>query len=427
MAGNELWAWGDNDYGQIGDGTNDNRSFPVQNIISGSVWSKVSSGSNHTLGIKTDGTLWSWGEGNFGQLGNGLDGNENKTSSPFQIGNLSWKEVSAGIFNSAAIRSDGTLWTWGENYGTLGLNDGNSRSSPVQVGSDNNWKQISNSVIHTLAIRTDGTLWGWGEGNSGQLGQNDTVSHSSPVQITIDSDWKQVSAAYSSSFAVKNDGTLWSWGNSGYGVLGNGTDFIDLSSPTQVGSLSDWASVSATLFNAVAVKTDGTLWAWGEGGGGTLGQNDTASHSSPVQVGNDSNWASACVGSGNVAALKSDGTLWTWGYNYSGELGNGDGTGDGKSSPIQIASDKKWGFISCAGSNVQAITYSEEFISKSCSSKVCNTPAFKCYVGSTSSCTCSKWRLFTAGCTRIQASLGICNGTSSAYVPAITVCNLRLF
>ena len=241
-----------------------------QNIISGSVWSKVSSGSNHTLGIKTDGTLWSWGEGNFGQLGNGLDGNENKTSSPFQIGNLSWKEVSAGIFNSAAIRSDGTLWTWGENYGTLGLNDGNSRSSPVQVGSDNNWKQISNSVIHTLAIRTDGTLWGWGEGNSGQLGQNDTVSHSSPVQITIDSDWKQVSAAYSSSFAVKNDGTLWSWGNSGYGVLGNGTDFIDLSSPTQVGSLSDWASVSATLFNAVAVKTDGTLWAWGEGGGGTL-------------------------------------------------------------------------------------------------------------------------------------------------------------
>jgi alpha-tubulin suppressor-like RCC1 family protein len=355
MAGNELWAWGYNNRGQLGDGTNDDKSSPVQNIISGSVWSKVSSGGNNTLGIKTDGTLWAWGEGNFGQLGNGLDGNENKTSSPIQIGNFLWKEVSAGVVSSAAIRSDGTLWTWGNNYaGILGNGTSDNKSSPVQVGFDNNWKQISNSILHVLAIRTDGTLWGWGEGNSGQLGQNDTVWHSSPVQITTDNDWKQVSATYSCSLAVKNDGTLWSWGEGVFGVLGNNYT-AELSSPTQVGSSSDWASISGTFFNAVAVKTNGTLWAWGEGNSGAIGNGYTAIISSPVQVGTDSNWASAYAGGGNVAALKSDGTLWTWGNNYNGELG--DGTKLDRSSPVQITSDKKWEFISFGGGNAQAITY----------------------------------------------------------------------
>ena len=427
MAGNELWAWGNNYNGPLGDGTSYiDRSSPVQNIISGSFWSKVSAGSSHTLGIGTDGSLWSWGEGNVGQIGNGLDGSENEISSPVQIGNLSWKEVSAGVVNSAAIRSDGTLWAWGENFsGQLGQNDEFDRSSPVQVGSDSNWKQISNRILHTLAVKTDGTLWGWGEGNSGQLGQNDTVWHSSPIQITTDNDWKNVCAAFSCSFAIKNDGTLWSWGEGGFGILGNGTEFIDLSSPAQVGSLSNWASVSATIYNAVAVKTDGTIWAWGEGDSGQLGQNDTVWHSSPVQVGNDSNWASAYAGTNSIAALKSDGTLWVWGSNSDGQLG--DGTDIDKSSPIQIASDKKWGFISSGNNNVQAITYSEQFSSKSCNAQVCDVPAFKCYVGVTSSCTCAKWKFFTAQCSRIQQSLGICSGTSGAYVPAITVCNQRLF
>jgi hypothetical protein len=199
---------------------------------------------------------------------------------------------------------------------------------------------------------------------------------------------------------------------------------LDLSSPAQVGSLSDWASVSATGFSALGLKTDGTLWAWGEGSDGQLGQNDTVLYSSPVQVGNDSNWASVSAGYGSVAALKSDGTLWVWGDNSNGQLG--DGTEDDKSSPIQIASDKKWGFVSCQGSNIQAITYSEESSSKSCNAQVCDVPAFKCYVGVTSSCTCAKWKFFTAQCSRIQQSLGICSGTSGAYVPAITVCNQKL-
>jgi alpha-tubulin suppressor-like RCC1 family protein len=132
MASNELWAWGNNDTGVLGDGTVINRSSPVQNILSGGVWAKVSTSGTHTLGIKTNGTLWSWGEGSGGAIGN----NDNISySSPVQIGSLSWKEISAGFFNNSAIRSDGTLWTWGVNYsGVLGLNDTDARSSPVQIG-----------------------------------------------------------------------------------------------------------------------------------------------------------------------------------------------------------------------------------------------------------------------------------------------------
>jgi alpha-tubulin suppressor-like RCC1 family protein len=181
------------------------------------------------------------------------------------------------------------------NNGQLGQNDTISRSSPVQVGVLTNWSQVSGGGYHTAAVKTDNTLWTWGYNNAGQLGQNNTTRRSSPVQVGALVNWASVCASRLGCLAVKTDGTLWSWGYNSQGQLGLG-DTIDRSSPVQIGALTNWFRVpenggTTNGWNFGAVKTDGTLWLWGDGNqGGQLGQNNTEDRSSPVQVGALTNW-----------------------------------------------------------------------------------------------------------------------------------------
>jgi len=193
-----LWSWGYNNVGQLGLGDITHRSSPVQ-VGSLTNWKYVSCGFYHTLGIKTDGTLWSWGQNNFGQLGLG---NITHRSSPVQVGSLTnWKQVSCGSSlsdssgSSLGISSDGTLWSWGNNtYGQLGLGDITHRSSPVQVGSLTNWKFVDCGMnSFSCAIKLDRTMWCWGRNSQGQLGLGDITHRSSPVQVGSFTNWKQVS------------------------------------------------------------------------------------------------------------------------------------------------------------------------------------------------------------------------------------------
>jgi len=173
-----------------------------------------------------------------------------------QVGSLTnWKHLDTNVYTSAAITSNGALWTWGNNsIGQLGQLDFVDRSSPVQVGSFTNWKQVSTGNT-TMAIKTDGTLWAWGRGTNGQLGINGIIHVSSPVQVGSFTNWKQVSVGLNRfALAVKTDGTLWAWGDNYAGQLGL-LDITHRSSPVQVGSLTNWKLVSAGADHTVAISS----------------------------------------------------------------------------------------------------------------------------------------------------------------------------
>jgi len=339
-----LWVWGGkNSCGELGTNDTISRSSPVQTISSGTNWCSVSAGSAAAFllsaAIKTDGTLWMWGYNYKGQLGTN---NIINRSSPVQTvsGGPNWCRVAAGVSATAAIKTDGTLWMWGYGSGgTLGTGNDINRSSPVQtVSGGTNWCRVSTFSYHTAAIKTDGTLWTWGSGGNGRLGTNNVTDRSSPVQtVSGGTNWCSVSAGCAITAAIKTDGTLWMWGCGFNGQLGNNAA-INRSSPVQtVSGGYNWRSVSAGVNLTAAIKTDGTLWTWGSGGNGRLGTNNCISRSSPVQtVSGGTNWFSISAGTNGAAAIKTDGTLWTWGSNICGELGTNDTIS--RSSPVQTVS-----------------------------------------------------------------------------------------
>lgn len=356
--GDRLWLSGDNTDGQIGNNTITNYSNLVQTTGTAITWKQVDTNYSSTVAVKTDGTLWTWGRNEFGELG---DNSITHRSSPVQTVafGTNWKQASKGLYTIGAIKNDGTLWLWGSNtYGTLADNTTTNRSSPVQtVAFGNNWIQVSCGNEHSAAIKSDGTLWLWGFNAYGQLGDNSILNRSSPVQTVAGGNtWKQVSCGYRQTAAIKNDGTLWAWGNNGYGQLGDNT-IVDKSSPVQtIGNANSWKQVSGGSDFVSAVKTDGTLWCWGLNSSGQLGDNTILSKSSPVQtIAYGTNWKTVDCGAVHMGALKNDGTFWLWGNNASGQLADGSTTD--RSSPVQTAlGGFNWKYLSCGNINSAAVT-----------------------------------------------------------------------
>ena len=299
----------------MGNNSNSSVSSPVQTVSGGTNWKQVEVFDSHTAAIKTDGTLWLWGDGTGGKFGNNASTN---ASSPVQTvsGGTNWKQVSGGLDNTVAIKTNGTLWLWGRNfYGQLGNNDSGdstaNKSSPVQtVSAGTNWKYVSCGETFVTALKTDGTLWTWGRNNNGQLGDNTTTNKSSPIQtVASGTNWKQVSAGGYYVAAIKTDGTLWSWGNNGtVGRLGDGTTTAKSSPVQTVSGGFNWKQVSCAPglgAQTLAIKTDGTLWLWGANASGQLGTNDTTPQSSPVQtVAGGSNWMNISSGKDHILAIR---------------------------------------------------------------------------------------------------------------------------
>ncbi len=355
LTSGNIYTWGDNQNGIFGNNETTDRSSPVQ-IGTQNDWISIATGtSNSIIALKENGTIWSWGGNEYGQLGQNDIINK---SSPVQLGtDTNWKNVAMGVAQTFAIKTDGTLWGWGENIqgGGLGLNDRIDRSSPVQVGTQTNWKYISAGEFYALAIKNDGTLWGWGYNFSGNLGLNDRIYRSSPVQLGTDTNWKTVNASGQTSLAVKTNGTLWSWGSSSnYGLLGqNLSSSTFRSSPVQIGTQTDWNRVFGSQGNRIyVIKNDGSLWTWGQNLFGQLGLNDRISRSSPIQVGTNTNWKKIYCGITSTVALKTDGSLWSWGFNSSGELGLND-TID-RSSPVQVGTNTNWRDLPISGQSHSA-------------------------------------------------------------------------
>tara|TARA_B100000427_G_scaffold325367_1_gene332098 strand:- start:65 stop:1222 length:1158 start_codon:yes stop_codon:yes gene_type:complete len=340
---NSFFIWGRNQFGELGQNSpaNSNLSSPTQ--IPGS-WSEITSfsGSYSIGGIKTDRTWWAWGKNQYGQLGQNQK--DVHYSSPVQIPGT-WSEAEIGATNSYGINTSGELFVMGfDNDGAMGVNTKSvSYSSPTQIPGST-WKQVGLNYYGMAATKTDGALWAWGAAGDGQLGQNSRTYYSSPVQIP-GTTWSIVKGTGSSNFlAIKTDGTLWAWGANGNGALGlNQATGFKASSPTQVGSDSDWSDISAGGCVG-AIKTDGTLWMWGSGGSGRLGQNATQSKSSPVQV-PGTTWAQVKCDSDRTYARKTDGSIWAMGANEYGTLGQNSPGPSGVSSPIQIGSDTDWSSV----------------------------------------------------------------------------------
>ena len=286
-------------------------------------------------------------------------------SSPCQIGtdtNWSSNFICSGS-NSFATKTDGTLWSWGyNNRGSLALNNSSvgypfparsgMYSSPTQVGTDTTWKEVMGTGGNAWAIKTNGTMWSWGSSGAGALGLNEVGTHpaytgsrSSPTQIATDTTWDSFGGmAGSAVFAFKTDGTTWSWGYDQYGKLGRNTQMVALSSPTQLPG--SWSTFSKGSSHVIATKTDGTLWSWGYNQYGALGQNQAKAQlgalSSPTQL-PGTNWSQLAAGYLQNAATKTDGTLWTWGENEGGQLGHNDqgaaptSYATSRSSPTQVS------------------------------------------------------------------------------------------
>ncbi len=350
----QLMSWGKGGDGQLGLGNTSSYSSP-KTVGSATPWTKLSAprhnegGQNHVAAIQ-NGKLFTWGDNTDGELGHG---NTTAYSSPKQVGALTtWEEVSLGGQTMLAVKKDGTLWACGDNwpFGSLGLGNTTSYSSPVQVGSLTNWSKVSASgsgLQRSAAIKTDGTLWTWGNGADGVTGHGSTSNISSPAQVGALTNWAEVSVGVKHMLAVKTDGTLWAWGKGSYGKLGldNTTNY---SSPVQVGSLTNWATPFAAGYFSAAVKTDGTLWTWGYGSYGKLGHGNTTTLSSPAQVGALTNWSSE-IGLWNMGmlAVKTDGTLWSWGMGNYGTLGHNNKTS--LSSPAQVGSLTSWKVATAVG------------------------------------------------------------------------------
>ena len=364
-----LFGWGLNFYGHLGiNDTTTIKSTPVTTSAGGANWKQVSSGGTYTAAIKTDGTLWTWGRNNNGQLGDNTTVNRSTPVTTF-AGGTNWKQVAGGYDHASAIKTDGTLWTWGSNsVGNLGVNDTNTRCTPVTTfAGGTNWKQVSCGQ-NTAAIKTDGTLWTWGQNGLGTLGVNDTTNRNTPVTTFAGgTNWKQVSCGLEHTSAIKTDGTLWTWGYNTYGQLGVNNAGVTTNRTTPVTTFAggtNWKQVSCLGRHISAIKTDGTLWSWGDCEYGQLGINVSGAavyRCTPVTTfAGGTNWKQVVGGSYTTVAIKTDGTLWSWGYNGDGNLGINNTTD--RSTPVTtFAGGTNWKQVSGVRGHVAAVTYIDDY------------------------------------------------------------------
>ncbi|HSA98962.1 MAG TPA: hypothetical protein VLF17_07775 [Candidatus Nitrosotenuis sp.] len=285
---------------------------------------KISAGYTHSLELKSDGTVLARGSDRYGQLGD--DSKLDDKTTPVQVSGLSGiVAVSAGGYHSVALKSDGTVWAWGyDRYGQLGDDATRAdKATPVKVSGLSGIVAVSAGGYHSVALKSDGTVWAWGDDYHGQLGDGRKLQYRpTPVQVSGMSDIVAISAGQFHSLALKSDKTVWVWGEDGDGQLGNDATLANKYTAVQVSGLSDIMAVAAGGYHSVALRSDGTVWAWGSDRYGQLGDNAGADKATPVQVSDLSDIMAVSAGYGHSFAIKTDGTVWTRGAFYNQFVNN---------------------------------------------------------------------------------------------------------
>jgi alpha-tubulin suppressor-like RCC1 family protein len=333
-----VWAWGENGVGQLGDGTTTDRYSPVQvqslnNIIA------ITVGPSSSFAVESDGTVWGWGYHGFGLLGSGVTTNR---TTPAQISGITDVcSIAAGSRHVLALKSDGTVMTWGDNqFGQLGNRNFINIDMPVQAYNQNNVVAIAGGAFHSLIVKSDGTVWGWGRGG---VRMNYGSDSPTPAQVQNLNNVTAVAGGVWQSSVLKSDGTVWTWGLPNYFGDLDYDKTADTKIPMQVQNLNNIIAIAEGDYHSLSVKSDGTVWAWRNNSYGELGNGTNASSSVPVQVKNLSNIVSVAGGSSHSLALKSDGTVWAWGRNSSGRLG--DNTETNRLTPVQVVGSGGVGYL----------------------------------------------------------------------------------
>ncbi|MHB8572792.1 MAG: RCC1 domain-containing protein [Candidatus Dormibacteria bacterium] len=337
-------AWGDNDWFKLGNGLLpvDNVPVPVPLPVSGlpSRPVEVAAGYTFSMALMADGTAWSWGGNSWGELGTGSDAYDVRSPGQVRLDHI--RQIGAGVSSGLALREDGTVWTWGNNQaGQLGNGIGPKTEPvysnvPVQVPGLAGITAIAAGGVFNLALSQDGVVWAWGDNRWGEAGigtptiQWECACEYAPVRVTGLSGVAAIAAGIINSAVLRADGTVWTWGNNQDGELGAGFTTVSgcecVASPVQVAGLNQvrYLGQGATM----AIRADGTLWAWGYGGNGSLG--DPAYESTPcrcsaapVPVSGLAGVVAAAESDGGYA-VEADGSLWDWGRNDYGQLGRPD-------------------------------------------------------------------------------------------------------
>ena len=331
----ELYTWGRNTKGQLGIGSTESKNAPTQ-VGTATNWTAVAGGEVHSLALKRDGTLYAWGSNDDNQLGSGM---ATGTNTPVQVGtDTDWRAIYAGKSTSFAIKNDNTLYAWGLNAGQYGDGTTTGASKPRKVSSDTDWKALGLGVnFSVLGLKSDGTLYGSGYNTNKQLGIGTAAQTATFTrESTGAANWKTISAGQDHSLAINDAGELYAWGNNSNGQLGMGTSGSSIDTPTKVNTATDWAAIVGGAFYSLILKKDGSLYAWGLNINGRLGDGTTTNRTSPTKIGNATDWTTIVGSSGSAhsLALKKDGTLYAWGRNNHGQLG--DNTTEDKNTPTLI-------------------------------------------------------------------------------------------
>jgi alpha-tubulin suppressor-like RCC1 family protein len=330
-------AWGRNFTGELGAPTTETcgpYDCSTQPLLVGGLPAivDVAAASLHSAALAEDGTVWTWGDNQFGQLG---VGGGPDAASPVQVSGVSQIiDLDANGYSTLALRADGTLWIWGQQSG--GIGDGTAatqRSSPVQVVGLANVVDIDAGQEHSLALKADGTLWTWGLNNQGQLGNNSTSDSATPIQVL--SGVAGMSGGGFHSLAVKTDGTVWVWGDNAAGQLGTGNT-SQKRRPTKLSGLSNVTEVGTGWSHSFAITSDGGLWAWGKNDDGQVGDGQMTDRMSPFHLASLSSVVGVDGGYGHSVAITSDGTVWGWGAGNDGQLDSGSTTR--RLTPTAVAS-----------------------------------------------------------------------------------------
>ena len=335
-------AWGNNYYGQLGDGTTMDRHTPDQ-VSALSDITAIAGGLGFSLFVKNDGSVWACGQNNYGQLG---DGTTSARYTPVSVSELSGAAtVAAGEQHSLFLKNDGSVWACGRNnYGQLGDGTNTSSNTPVQVSGLSGITAIAAGQLHSLFLKNDGTVWACGKNNSGQLGDGTSTTSNTPVQVSGLSGITAVAAGKEHSLFLKNDGSVWACGKNEYGQLGDGTTNTGIT-PMQVSGPSGITAIAAGLNHSFFLENDGSVWACGSNYAGELGNGTTTNlpNATPFQMSGLSGITAVAAGSHHSLFLKNNGDALACGFNSSGQLG--DGTTTDKNSPVQVLIDTQCGNV----------------------------------------------------------------------------------